>query len=164
MPGFQASDPDAFQRQMVEAIAHFIEPPFEIRYRQEPYPETETIVGVVSVPVSQRRPHVVRNDGEGIYRGQIFVRRGTQIVLASRQEVIEMCGDHWQPFLREHQRSLEEYYHELDRDVTDFRRIAESVCRRLYHTLPRKTRGRVVKKILTDLGRGDLFREWFEEK
>ncbi len=163
MPGFQVPDPDQFQQQMVNAIADFIEPPFEIQYRQAPHPGTGVPLGIVIIPVSQRRPHVVKNDGPDIRMGQVCVRRGTQIMPASRQEIIEMCGDHWRPLAEDQQRVLLETYRGLDRDALDFRRIAESACRKLYHKLPRQTRGKVVRELLADFGREELFQEWFGE-
>lgn len=162
--GFQVENPDEFERQMIEAIGHFIEPPFEVRYQQVYYPETTIYLGVLTIPASSHRPHVVKNDGEGIYKGQIFVRRGTQITLASREEIIEMCGDHWRRLMEDYQRNLGAMYHGVDREAVDFKRIAESACRRLYHTLPKIKRDKVVKEILATFEREGLFQEWFEEE
>lgn len=155
--GFSVDDPDQLQRQMVDAITYFIDPPFEVLYRQEAHPETGVVLGIVIIPVSQYRPHVVKNDGESISTGQIWVRRGTQVALASRAEIINMLRS----WLDDEKRSLQETYRGIDRDAVDFKRIAESACRRLYHTLPRKTRCLVVGRILADHGRHDLFEEWF---
>jgi len=120
-------------------------------------------LGVVVIPVSQRRPHVVRNDEADLYVGQIFVRRGTRVAVASRQDVVEMCGDYWLPSVEDQKRTLLEVYRETDRDALDFKHIAESACRRLYHALPTKTRSKVVKEILRTFQREDLAQEWFRE-
>lgn len=161
--GFEVVDLDQFQRQMLQAISNYIAPPFEVRYHEISHPQVDKKMGVVEIFPSDKRPHIVIRDSEGIYKGQILVRRGDSVSVASRNEILDMTGDYWRQQLDERVRNLAEIYRDLDREVLDWQYIAEQACRRLYHKLSRKRseRERVIREILSQFGKQEFFEEWF---
>ncbi|MBN1935629.1 MAG: ATP-binding protein [Anaerolineae bacterium] len=163
LTGFSVLDPDQLQGQMTQAIAHFVEPPFEIRYVQAFYPGLDISLGIIAVPTSQCRPHVIKNDGDRIYAGQIFVRRGSQIALASRQDIIDMCGDYYLRILEEERLALREFLENTEEDAVVYRLMARQVCQKLYRQYPKAVRDVRMRKLLEFFGHVELFQQWFKE-
>ena len=126
------------------------------------HPISQKRLGVIEIFPSQRRPHLIRRDGEGVRRGQIYVRRGAETFIASRQEILEMAGDYWRPRIEEVRETLTKLYQGIEEDEREHYNIAEQACRRLYRTLPKIKRRKVLQDILVN--KPDYFFEWFGEK
>lgn len=98
VPGFEG-DPDLLYRQMLQALSNYVDPPPDIDYQELNHPTTgrkiSRKIGVIVIHASYRRPHVIARNSEGIANGQIWVRRGSETFIASREEIIEMTGDEW---------------------------------------------------------------------
>lgn len=91
--GFSVADPDAFQRQMVEALSRFCDPRPEVEYYQLTHPQCGKPLGVVHVPRSFKRPHRITRDSGTTRVYQTWVRRGTASFSASAGEVTPMPDD-----------------------------------------------------------------------
>lgn len=161
IPGFKTDDPDGFQRRMIQSLSTYIDPPPEIQYREVTHPQTGKNLSIVVIPMSTQRPHVFVKDGEGVRKGDIPIRRGPETFLASRNELLEMSGDHWLPRLEEERKVSTEIYRDVVRDATDWQLVAESTCRSLYTALPKSRRGKVIRSILSSFGKEAYFDEWF---
>ncbi len=90
--GFAPHDWDALRRQMVEALTQFCEPMPEIQLLQLDEPATGKSIGVVLVPHSPQRPHMVRRGSGDLEEGDIFVRHGSATYRATRQDLDQMQG------------------------------------------------------------------------
>jgi len=89
VPGFDCPEADAFQRLMQQALDNFCNPPPEIDFELVAHPTLSVKIGVVLVLRSTRRPHEIIRDSGEVKRG-IYVRRGAETFIASREELQEM--------------------------------------------------------------------------
>ena len=89
--GFQAPQgPDAFHRQMVDALAQFCDRVPTIEYDEIEHPESGRHIGIVTVRRSSKRPHsFIRSSGE-MKQHDVYIRRGTATYKATPEEIIEM--------------------------------------------------------------------------
>ncbi len=84
------------ERQMNNVLATYCDPPPSVGYGQLQHESTGRWIGVVTVPWSSKRPHVVIRNGEGIRSQDIWVRRGERDAAcfkASRAELEEMFAE-----------------------------------------------------------------------
>jgi predicted HTH transcriptional regulator len=164
IPSFYAMDQDQIQRLMVQAISEYIEPPVLIEYFETTHPDTGSRIGIVKILPSNQRPHLIGRAGEGVEKNDIWVRRGSETMRATRNEVLEMSGDYWKPKVEEEREILAKAYRDVDRDARDWFHIAGQVSRRLFHTLPKKKRVKVVRDIFKFFGKQEYFDQWFGEE
>jgi hypothetical protein len=84
-------DEDELQRQIQQALSNFCNPVPDIRLETIHDPQASRDIGLVIVPRSVRRPHeIIRESGQ--VRKGIYVRRGAETFLASREEILEMTA------------------------------------------------------------------------
>ncbi len=90
--GFQAprGDPDAFHRQMIDALVKFCNRVPIIEYEEIMHPDTKRHIGVVTIKRSSNRPHsFIRASGE-VEQYDTYIRRGTATYRATPEEMKEM--------------------------------------------------------------------------
>jgi hypothetical protein len=83
----------ALERQMNQALETYCDPPPSVGYQQLRHEPSGEWIGVVIIPQSSRRPHVIIRGGEGIQPQDIWVRRGEHDAAcfkANRTELEEM--------------------------------------------------------------------------
>lgn len=161
--GGQVTDSDSFQLQVQQILDYFIDPPVVIGYQRTEWLETALAVGIIEVPISNLRPHVIKNDIGDVRAGNVYIRHGRQCVLASRQEIVDMCGDHWRMLYEEEIQRLSDQLGEQSETLVTLRLIGAEMTRRLYQRLRRidEQRARIILKgVLRQFGRADLFDEW----
>jgi hypothetical protein len=81
------------ERQMNQVLDTYCSPPPSVGYRQFLHEISGKWLGIVTVPKSSSRPHVITRGGEGIQAQDIWVRRGENEACcfkASRTELEEM--------------------------------------------------------------------------
>lgn len=84
------------ERQMNQALETYCAPPPSVGYVQPLYRPSSKWIGVITVPRSSQRPHVIIRGGEGIRPQDIWVRRGeydAACFKASRAELEEMFAE-----------------------------------------------------------------------
>jgi len=96
--GFRAPEgPDAFHRQMIDALAQFCNRVPTIEYDEIEHPDTRRRIGVVTIKRSSKRPHsFIRGSGE-TEQHDVYIRRGTATYRATPEEIIEMPQEESQP-------------------------------------------------------------------
>ncbi len=88
--GFAPSDRDEFERTMQQALDHYCHPPPAAHLEDMRHPGTGRKLGVVVIPRSVSRPHVVKVEGEGLAANDVYVRRGSATFKASREELLRI--------------------------------------------------------------------------
>lgn len=94
VPGFRAPDnPDAFHRQMMDALTQFCNPVPVVEYDEIRHPDCGCLIGVATIRRSTKRPHsLIRGSGE-LEQHQIWIRRGTKSFSPPTvEELREMMG------------------------------------------------------------------------
>lgn len=84
------------ERQMNQFLETYCSPPPSVGYEQVKHEPSGQWIGVVTVPCSSQRPHVIIRRGEGIQPQDIWVRRGEHDAAsfkASRTELEEMFAE-----------------------------------------------------------------------
>jgi len=90
VPGFAPEDPDAFEREIIDALSHYCNRVPEVRFSQVMHPQTQRLIGVVIISRSSDKPHELIRSGERIEAPVVFVRRGTATYKATAEEIASM--------------------------------------------------------------------------
>lgn len=90
VPGFESKNPDELQRRMNEILSTYSDPVPEIRYEEIEYPPADKKLGIVIIPYSRNRPHFVAREGENLHLGEVWLRRGSAILRATRSDQEKM--------------------------------------------------------------------------
>jgi len=146
---------------MVDVLNNWVDPPIEISLSVIVPPFSKRKIGIIQIFSYQRRPYLIKKNGQKLRQGQIYIRRGTQTFIASRQEVLEMTGDYWRVLIEEVRETLTRQYQDIEKDEREHYNIAQQACKRLYHALPKTKRKKVLQDILAN--KPHYFDEWLKE-
>ena len=117
-----------------QLLANKLDPPVDFVYYEVTH--GPRVVGVVHIPPSMKRPHIVARDFGKLRQGQILVRSGSSTKGVSWRELFEMFYGEHSPYLaevlRRHgieamqlqaraawMRELREYERDIERDMHD---------------------------------------------
>jgi hypothetical protein len=96
VPKRSPKDVGALERQMNQVLEAYCNPPPSVGYEQLWHEASGKWIGVVTIPRSSKRPHVIIRRGEGIQPQDIWVRHGERDALcrkANRAELEEMFAE-----------------------------------------------------------------------
>jgi len=90
VPGFRPVKQEAFEQQMIQALDHYCNPVPEVEYKEMMHPAIERPIGVVVIPRAYRRPYRARIDNYKLNKGEVYIRRGSHTLLATKDEIETM--------------------------------------------------------------------------
>ncbi len=131
---------------MNNILENWVDPLVVVQYYQQIPPGETFPIGIIQIPASSCRPHLISKGGENIRRNEIWIRRNGKISLASREEIFEICADRFKEKHEEIHRTYQDVLltlqekhgkelQRLEKEYTEWTGQLEDLCQDLTQKL-----------------------------